>query len=65
MVLKVKSEVESFLRLSEARGRFYLNRKGVNASVCVPQDKEVGMGTVVSIIYGSVDGDVESDDECY
>lgn len=41
---EVKSEVESFLTLNEAKGRFYLNRKGMNASVCVPQDREACVG---------------------
>ena len=42
-----------------------LNRKGLNASVCVPLDKEVGLGLVMKNIFGSEDGGIEYDDEGY
>ena len=42
-----------------------LNRKGVNASVCVPLDKEVGMRLVMKNIFGSEDGGIETEDEGY
>jgi len=38
--LKVREEVEEFLRRHEARGRVYVHGQGVNASLCVPAHYE-------------------------